>query len=105
MTGTIGLYEFAVFVAVAFTVGCVGVLLTMFFARHFARWIQKVNYTKMCVCVIVFLVVLVPLLSGWKGLVVLFASTCFGMIAPLLNVGRSHAMGCLLVPVILWFVL
>jgi len=105
MTGTIGLYEFAVFVAVAFTVGCVGVLLTMFFARHFARWIQKVNYTKMCVCVIVFLVVLVPLISGWKGLVVLFASTCFGMIAPLLNVGRSHAMGCLLVPVILWFVL
>jgi len=105
MTGTIGLHDLLVFLAVALTAGCAGVLLTMFFARRFAQLMEKVNYRKMCMSVIAFIVILVIIMCGWKGLIVLFASTCVGMLAPLINVGRSHAMGCLLVPVIGWFLL
>jgi TctA family transporter len=43
--------------------------------------------------------------SSWIGLLVLFVSTFTGMIASLVGVKKSLAMGCLLLPVILFFIL
>jgi putative membrane protein len=55
------------------------------------------------------IIVLISILSlvfgGILGLIVLATSTFIGMLAPLINVKRSHAMGCLLLPVILFFIL
>src|SRR3989344_3020913 len=101
----VNVVDFVIFLLVALTVGCVGVMLTLFFARRFAQWLGKVNYRMMCASVIVFIVALVLLIPGWKGIIVLAVATLLGMIAPLSNTTRSHAMGCLLLPVILWFVM
>ena len=97
--------QFLLFLIVALISGSVGVVLTLFFAKHFARWMEKVKYSHLCLGVIAFIAVLVPIISGWMGLLVLIVATSAGMIAPLTNVSRSNAMGCLLVPVILWFLL
>ena len=101
----VNVVDFVIFLLVALTVGCVGVMLTLFFARRFAQWLGKVNYRMMCASVIVFIVALVLLIPGWKGIIVLAVATLLGMIAPLSGTARSHAMGCLLLPVILWFVM
>jgi putative membrane protein len=79
------------------------VWLTLFFAKQFSYWIQKVKYEWLCYSVIFMIVVFAAVLSSWIGLVILVVATCVGMIAPLVNVSRSQAMGCLLVPVVLWF--
>ena len=105
LIGGVSWEHFLLFLVVALIAGSVGVVLTLFFAKHFARWMENVNYSYLCLCVIGFIVVLVPIISGWVGLLVLVVSTCAGMIAPLTQVSRSNAMGCLLVPVILWFLL
>ena len=44
-------------------------------------------------------------LSGFLGLLILIIGSFLGMVPVLLNVGRNHLMGCLLIPVILFFVL
>ncbi len=103
LIGGVRLEQFVLFLIVALIAGGIGVVLTLFFARHFARWMENVDYKKLCLCVILIIVVLVPLISGWMGLLVLVVSTFAGMIAPLTNVSRSNAMGCLLLPVIIWF--
>jgi len=41
--------------------------------------------------------------TGFVGIVVLLLSTVVGLIAPLKNVPKSNAMGCLLVPSIIYF--
>lgn len=97
--------QFGLFLLVSFVSGCVGLALTLFFARHFASWMQRMNYRWLCGSVITLIVVLVVAISGWLGLIVLVVSTVAGMIAPLIGVSRSQAMGCLLLPVILWFLL
>ncbi len=43
-------------------------------------------------------------LSGFLGLVVLITASAAGIFAPTIGISRSHAMGCLMVPVILFFV-
>jgi putative membrane protein len=101
----IALGQFVLFLIVALIAGSAGVVLTLFFARRFAFWLQKVKYAWLCLFVIVLILVLVPVISGWLGVAVLVVSTATGMIAPLTNVSRSQAMGCLLLPVILWFLL
>lgn len=100
---TITLAQFGMFLAVTLISGSIAVMLTLYFAKRFSFWIQQVPYTGLCWFVILFIVVLVPVISGWMGVLVIVVSTLVGMVAPLLNVSRSQAMGCLLLPVILWF--
>ena len=52
-----------------------------------------------------FISLLVFLLEGWVGMLVLATSTALGMMPVLLNIGRNHAMGVLLLPVMLYFLL
>ena len=79
------------------------VFLALFFGKLFAKHCSKFNYTRLVKSVIIFLVIMVFLFSGVLGLAILAISTCVGMIPPLIGVKRVHLMGCLIVPVILFF--
>ena len=94
-----------VFLCVALIVGGIATFLTLRITRVFAKFITKINYPSLCLCVIGFICLLVLYFSSWLGLLILIISTFIGMLATLLNVKKSHAMGCLLLPVILYFIL
>jgi len=87
----------------AVVAGTVSVPLTLLFGKLFARKCSKLNYALLVKSVIVFLVVMIALFAGVLGLVILAVSTCVGMIPPLIGVKRVHLMGCLIVPIILFF--
>ncbi len=87
----------------ALVAGIVSVPLTLFFGKLFARKCSRVNYPLLVKSVIIFLAVMVAIFSGLLGIVILAVSTCVGMIPPLIGVKRVHLMGCLIVPVILFF--
>jgi TctA family transporter len=79
------------------------IYLALFFGRLFAKHCSKINYPKLVKGVVVFLLAMIVVFSGLVGLVILAISTCVGMIPPLIGVKRVHLMGCLIVPVILFF--
>jgi TctA family transporter len=81
----------------------VSIFLALYFGKLFAKYCSKLNYTRLVKGVIIFLIVMVVLFSGALGLAILAISTCIGMIPPLIGVKRVHLMGCLIVPVILFF--
>ncbi len=82
----------------------VSVPLTLFFGKIFARHCSRINYSFMVKSVIFLLLVMVILFAGVLGLVILLVATCVGMIPPLIGVKRVHLMGCLIVPVIIFFI-
>ena len=94
-----------VFLCVTLVAGCAGVYLALFFGRLFSTWISKVNYKLVVWSVIGFIVVLAIILTKWIGIMVLFTSTALGFIPAITKVTRTHAMGCLLLPVVLFFLL
>lgn len=64
---------------------------------------SDVSYDRVSVAVVVALVVGSLVTTGFFGLQVLVVGTVLGMVPPLLGVRRTHLMGCLLLPVMLYF--
>ncbi|MBN2422758.1 tripartite tricarboxylate transporter permease, partial [Candidatus Woesearchaeota archaeon] len=94
--------SFLILVFVFLIAGSIAVFLTLFFSKIFSKLIVKVNYKMLVISIIVFIFLMSVFLNGPIGILVLLTSTAIGLIAPLKNIGRNHAMGCLILPVILY---
>ena len=105
LLGGISFYEMGLFFAVGLIAGGIATILTLFIGKRFVIILGYFNYETVCCCVLLLIVILSFVLSGWKGFIVLFISTAIGVLPPLLRVKRSLAMGCLLLPVIGYFLL
>ncbi len=97
--------ELLIFIFCALIAGCIAAFLALSIGKGFSKVIGKVHYKGLVMGIIAFVSVLVFVLTGWMGFLVLIVSTFIGMMPALLNVKRSHNMGCLLLPVILFFLL
>ncbi len=91
------------FLAVALIVGGIASVLALFIGRIFLRLISRISYKKLLIGVISLLIILTPVISGWMGFLVLVVSTAVGLLPALKKTSRTVAMGCLLVPVIFYF--
>lgn len=93
------------FICAALIAGAAATFLALKISKLFARLISRINYTAV-VCGVIFLITsLVFYFSGILGILVLIVSTAIGIIPSLTGVARNHQMGCLILPVILFFVL
>jgi putative membrane protein len=101
----IELSSFLILIFVFLVAGSIALFLTLFFAKLFSRMISKVNYKMLVLSVIILIVLITFFINGIIGMLVLMTATAIGLIAPLKDIGRNHAMGCLILPVILNFLL
>lgn len=76
---------------------------TLFIGKLFAKKFQKIPYQPLVIATLFFLGVLVLLFTGLLGLLVLFTATAIGFLPVCWGVRRSHCMGVLLIPIILFF--
>jgi putative membrane protein len=102
---TIDLNTLILFLAIILLVGGIATFLTLYLTKFFAKMIEKLNYQYMGLSVILLIIILVFYFSSWLGLLILLVSTAIGIIPNIVNVKRSHSMGCLMLPVILFFIL
>jgi putative membrane protein len=79
------------------------IFITIKLSKNFAKIIHKVNYEKVSKIVICFLILVVFLLSGFKGILVLLTSTVLGLTCAHMNVRKGFLMGCLMIPTILFY--
>jgi len=93
------------FAAIVLIVGGIATVLTLKIAKGFAIVIEYINYKWISIGIIGFITVLSFILSGWIGLIVLVISTAVGVIPQLSGCCRSNAMGCLLLPVIVFYLI
>jgi len=98
-----GINELMLVVAAGLIATGIASLLALFLSRRFLNAMEKISYKKLSLSIIVILIGLTIFLTGWVGILILFVSTMIGLLAPLLNVKRSFAMGVLMIPVILFY--
>jgi putative membrane protein len=91
------------FLAATLVSGSIAAFLVLMIGRIFSRFITKVDYQKLVLGIILFITALVALMTGWLGLLILMVSTAVGIIPAITKITRTHAMGCLLVPVMSFF--
>lgn len=94
-----------IFLLSALIAGSASVFLALNIAKGFSKLITKVNYQFVVISIIVLIIVFAIVLSGFIGLIILIVSSAIGLIPAITKTSRTHAMGCLLLPVILFFLL
>lgn len=105
LLGEFNMSHLILFFGVAMVAAGIATFLTIIFSKLFSNIMSKVNYNALCVSVICLITILVALMSGPIGLLILVVSTALGIVPVEANIGRNHLMGCLLLPVILYFML
>jgi putative membrane protein len=83
--------------------GIISFFVTKFLAKVLSKKIDKINYTKISLFTLIFLIIIVFVISGFLGLLVLVASTLLGIFCNSLNVKKTNMMGCLLLPTIIYY--
>ena len=103
LTQSISLSELILLMAVALSTCLLSVVLTLKAAGLVATHIHSISYRKLNLSIIIFLLAAVAILTGPLGLLVSLAGTLLGIAAIKLGVKRSHMMGFLILPTILYF--
>ncbi len=102
----VGPMELLIFFASSMAAGGIAVFITIRITKIFSKILEKVNYRKLLVSIIFLIFVMVFILSSnFIGLLILTTATFLGIVPVKLGIGRNHLMGCLLFPVILYFLL
>lgn len=76
---------------------------TIFLGDMIPVYLSRINYSKLCAGVLAGLAVMTILFTGWFGLMIFMISTPVGMIASYAKIRKTHAMGVIMLPVILYF--
>lgn len=88
---------------IAIAAGVLAFFATLFLSKLFAKFISKINYKIINAATIIFIFALVFAVTGFVGILVLIASTLIGLLPIVFNCNRSHAMGCLILPTIIFY--
>jgi putative membrane protein len=99
----VGVNEALLFVAFILVSASVAVVITLKFTKFALAFLKKINYQMLCLSTSVFLFALTIIFSGVIGILVLITSLSIGMITNKIEIKRTYAMGCLLLPTILFF--
>ncbi len=80
------------------------VIITLKLSEVFATKLVTFNYKLLSLGIILFILAMVFMFSGFIGLFVASIATSIGILAPIVGVRRIHAMGILVIPVVMYFI-
>lgn len=81
----------------------IAIPLTIFFSKLFAKNIHKINYTILSIAILAILTITTIIFSGFLGLITFLTATSLGLTTIYIGIRRSHLMGSLLIPTILFY--
>ncbi len=92
-----------IYASVSLIVCFFATVLTITIAKGCSNIITKINYKKVCMGIMIFIILLVAIISKASGIIILLLATAVGLIPQLKNIPKNHLMGCILLPTIVYF--
>ncbi len=92
-----------VFLIVIVYVSVISYYTTIYLGDRIAVFLSGINYSKLSAAVLAGLSVMVFVFTGWFGFVVFLISIPIGMMASFAKIRKTHAMGVIMLPVIMYF--
>lgn len=85
------------------SVSVISYYTTIYLGDGIAGFLSGINYSKLSAAVLAGLSVMVFMFTGWFGFVVFLISIPIGMMASFAKIRKTHAMGVIMLPVIMYF--
>ncbi|MGM5483565.1 MAG: tripartite tricarboxylate transporter permease [Nanobdellota archaeon] len=93
-----------VFMSTALFAGSVSVFVCLKISKIFGIFIQKINYQFTIIIVLIIISSAILFFSNVSGFLLYITSTSLGIISIKSNVAKNHLMGCLLLPILIYFI-
>ena len=93
--------DFIRLIAVTIAAGLIAVPMMFVVGRGILKLHELIPLQTMVLSVIIFVSILVYLSTGWIGMGVLIVGVVMGLMPPRLGIRRSHAMGIILMPIMI----
>jgi putative membrane protein len=104
----IGIPSKEILILIVITILITGILsffLTKILSEFFVKRIEKINYETLSFITLIILILITSIFSGFYGLIILIVSTFTGIYCISLKVRRTNMMGCILLPVIVFYLI
>mgnify|MGYP001568652675 CR=1 FL=1 len=98
--GKISIEQIILILFVSLISGVIAFIIGIKLSKLFAKNIGKINYSKVSIFVLFFLLIIVTIFSGFLGTIIFIISTATGIYCIQSTVRRIQMMGCLLLPTI-----
>ncbi len=85
--------------------GILASFITLFLAKIMIKLIEKIDYNRISIVILIFLFIMVLIISNPLGLLLLLTATSLGIFAILSGIRRINLMGALLLPTIIYYLL
>ncbi len=99
----VSMNELLFLMGIALFVGGIAAVLHLKLGKVAAKNVERLPYKWMCLGVIVSIIIFSIYYAGLWGILILLTSTAVGILPPSFGVKRTHCMGVLILPVILYF--
>ncbi len=99
----LNLSHLIVIVTVIIASGIFSIFLTIYIGKKASDNINRIGYKKLSKIVLTFLAIISLLFSGPAGLLIFIVATATGLTGILLGIKRTHLMGSLMIPTILFY--
>lgn len=100
---TLSVADILLILVIGVLVALISAVLTLKISKFMVMKLKHVNYMKLSLAVLFLLSFLVILLGGIYGIVIAVTGTFLGLLATYMGVKRTHLMGFLVLPTILYF--
>jgi len=104
LTENLTLTHLIIIILTIILVSIVSFYLTLYLAKSVAKSINKINYSVLSIITLIFISAIALIFSGFLGFFIFIISTAIGIFGILNNVKRINLMGCLVIPVILFYI-
>ncbi|MBT4407657.1 MAG: hypothetical protein HOC79_07285, partial [Euryarchaeota archaeon] len=94
--------DFIRLIAVTIAAGLIAVPMMVIVGKGVLKLHEMIPLQMMVLSVIIFVTILVYLSTGWVGMGVLIVGTVMGLMPPRIGIRRSHGMGIILVPIMMY---
>jgi putative membrane protein len=101
---TLDINTLLLFVGVTAFTALIATIVYLNLGRMAMRFVMRINYTKLNLSILIFMMLLIYWITGWIGLLLSMLATAIGLIPILSGVSRTHLMGLLILPTIAYFI-
>lgn len=100
---SLGISTLVIFIACFILLAGIAAILTLGLSKKMLKLFRVINYRYLCLTVILFILGMVTLITGIRGLAVCIIGAFLGYSSILAGVRRSYLMGSIILPVIIFF--
>ena len=99
----VGVNEFMLMVASAAAACGISAVICIKMSGIFSRIVPRLNYPLLCLSIMAYTALMVAVFTGAYGMLIFIITSCLGIAASLSQTSRSHLMGVLILPTMLFF--